>query len=145
MALTTSSFTLAVPLQKRCRIGPGQMACWVVWDTTHCNPYRAVDVSFNLDEANKQIIISEICESCSQALVLEWALVNSRESFYKMDSWATNYGRVEDGGNGTFIIHDVDQDSFSFHKRLGLAPWERATSCVDLEWAYPGKTGRTQA
>jgi len=138
LALTATSTTLASPLQKRCRISSGQAACWVVWDDHECNPYRAVDVSFEFDEAKKEITITGICESCSRALALEWKLVNATENHHKMNSWATNYGRVEDRGNGTFLLHDVDQESFSFHKRLVLSPWEQATSCVDLDWGVPG-------
>jgi hypothetical protein len=49
------------------------------------------------------------------------------------DSWATGYGHVEDIGNGTFVISNMDTGGLNFHKSLRPFPESWGTSCVYVE------------
>ncbi|KAK3347285.1 hypothetical protein B0T25DRAFT_554090 [Lasiosphaeria hispida] len=122
-----STLAAAAPqLGKRCRIGYGIQPCWVRWDHTECEAYIPTGVTYVFDEANKQVTIQGLCESCSRALALEH--VRKRP-----DSWATSFGHVEDVGNGTFVITDANEQRMGFLKGLKPHPQVWGTSCVYVE------------
>jgi len=111
------------------------MPCWVEWDHLNCEPYLTVDVSVVIDKPNKQITISGICKSCSEALVKERELEKAEE-YSRYDTWGSYFGRVDDRGNGTFVISDASDDAMAFHKGLAPYPGDWATSCVDVASEY---------
>jgi hypothetical protein len=125
-AILFSTLAATVQLEKRCRLGNRIQPCWVRWDHSECEAYIPVGVEYVIDEENMQITVHGLCESCSRAL----ALKNERKS---SDSWAISFGHVEDLGNGTFVISNMNKDGLSFHKGLRPFPQSWGTSCVYVE------------
>lgn len=126
-----ASLAAAAPqLEKRCRLGYSIQPCWVRWDHSACEAYVPAGVEYAIDEENKRIFVNGVCESCSRALALErvrnWP-----------DTWATSFGDVEDLGNGTFVISNMDEWGLSFHKGLLPFPESWGTSCVTVEGDLP--------
>ncbi|KAK0647135.1 hypothetical protein B0T16DRAFT_328352 [Cercophora newfieldiana] len=118
-------------LSKRCRIGYSIQPCWVRWDHSECEAYVPRGVTYSFDEPNHQITITGLCESCSRALARE-------DTLKRTDTWAAAFGKVEDRGNGTFVI-SYDKESFrelnnmKFLQGLRPHPQEWGTSCVWIE------------
>ncbi|KAK0672658.1 hypothetical protein QBC41DRAFT_13143 [Cercophora samala] len=140
-----AALALAAPAQqltKRCRVGWDAMPCWISWDHSACEAYIPVNVTYEFDDANKQVIIRGLCESCSRALELERAASWN-------DKWSASFGDVQDLGNGTFVITDTGKrDYFEWLRYLEPTPWG-VTSCFyrwdqygleNEEWDY-GKPG----
>ncbi|KAK3370528.1 hypothetical protein B0H63DRAFT_317839 [Podospora didyma] len=130
MKLATAIFSAlaaaAPQLEQRCRIGYGIQPCWVRWDHMECEAYIPAGVKYVFDDANKQITITGLCESCSRALASDRVRKFS-------DSWAFSFGHVEDRGNGTFVVTDAVDWSTQFLKGLKPHPQAWADSCVWVE------------
>ncbi|KAK0708688.1 hypothetical protein B0H67DRAFT_590934 [Lasiosphaeris hirsuta] len=122
-----SALAAAAPqFEKRCRLGYGIQPCWVRWDHSECEAYIPTGVTYVFDDANKQVIVHGLCESCSRALALE----NVQK---RTDSWAISFGHVEDVGNGTFVISSAIEQMTGFLKGLKPHPEVWGTSCVYVE------------
>ncbi|KAM7210569.1 hypothetical protein V8F06_014055 [Rhypophila decipiens] len=124
-----TDLTTAAILSKRCRVGRSITPCWIRWDFSECEAYRPVGVNYAIDKTANTITITGLCESCSRALALE------KERDWP-DSWGTESNpnwKVQDKGNGTFLLKGVSRDMLHFHEGLVVYPEEWGTSCVWVE------------
>lgn len=144
LLLSLSTIAAALPstslypsqIEKRCRVGRGIVPCWVLFDTFECSPHRDAAVSYTIDRANNQVIVTGVCSNCTQALALERRVEKNNSWLY--GTYGSQTGQIEDRGNGTIVISDLRKGALDAYEELTV--WVRGgvleSSCVDLEMAY---------